>query len=113
MLRFQAFENPEDAPKGTEIGEKNEKVERIRRCHLNDLENALPFLIVALMYVLSNPNAMLAMMLFRIAVIARIAHTIVYAVYPVRQPARAICYFITYAIMAFMAIYCIVVFHGF
>ena len=110
---FQAFENPEDAPKVTPVGEKNEMVERVRRAHLNDLENAVPFLIVSLFYVMANPNPTVAMILIRVAVISRILHTIVYAVYPVRQPARAICFFTMFAICVFMAIYCIVIFHGF
>lgn len=88
-------------------------MERIRRAHLNDLENIIPFMIVALLYVLTNPNPMVAMMLIRIVAISRIAHTIVYAVYPVRQPARATCYFTTYAITIYMILYCIICFHGF
>lgn len=88
-------------------------VERIRRAHLNDLENIVPFMIVALLYVLCNPNPMLAQMLIRIVAIVRIAHTVVYAIYPVRQPARAICFSIPFAITAFMIVYCIICFHGF
>lgn len=85
----------------------------MRRAHLNDLENIIPFLIVALLYVLTNPNPMLAQMLIRIAVITRLAHTVVYAIYPIRQPARAICWGTTFAITIFMCIYCIICFHGF
>lgn len=112
-MKTKSFENPEDVAKGIEVGNKNENVERIRRAHLNDLENAIPFAIVALFYVLTNPNPLLAMMLIRIAVIARFGHTVVYAIYPVRQPARAICFFTMYGITLFMAIYCIICFHGF
>lgn len=96
-----------------EAGEKNAKVERIRRAHLNDIENILPFMIVALLYTLTNPNVILAMMLIRVAALSRFCHTIVYAVYPVRQPARAICYFVMFLITCFMAIYCVVCYHGF
>jgi glutathione S-transferase len=48
--RKKAFENPEDvaAGKGDEI-KKDEDVERVRRAHLNDLENIPAFLFAALM----------------------------------------------------------------
>jgi glutathione S-transferase len=56
---------------------KDEDVERVRRAHLNDLENIPAFLISGLFYVMTNPNVNLALWLFRIAVLARIGHTIV------------------------------------
>lgn len=99
--------------KGIEVGVKNAMVERIRRAHLNDLENTIPFMIVGLLYVLTNPNPMLAQMLFRVAVIVRFVHTVVYAIYPVRQPARAICFGIPFVIIIYMALYCVICFHGF
>lgn len=56
---------------------KDENVERVRRAHLNDLENIPAFLIAALMYVMSEPQPDVALWLIRIAVIARFGHTIV------------------------------------
>lgn len=56
---------------------KSEDVERIRRAHLNDLENIPAFLIAALMYVMTEPQPDVALWLIRVAVIARILHTIV------------------------------------
>lgn len=82
----------------------NPHVERVRRAHLNDLENVIPLLIAGLLYVLTNPAAGLAIMLFRIAAIARIAHTLVYAVVVIPQPARAISFFISYGITIYMAL---------
>lgn len=70
------MENPEDASPGAEL-KKDEDVERVRRAHLNDLENIPAFLIGALMYVMSEPNVTVALWLIRVAVIARILHTIV------------------------------------
>lgn len=61
---------------GTEI-KKDEKVERVRRAHLNDLENIPAFLIAAFFYILSEPNVQVALWLIRVAVIARVLHTIV------------------------------------
>lgn len=75
---MQAYENPEDI-RGRENVEikKDEDVERVRRAHLNDLENIPAFLIAGFFYVLTEPNEDLALWLFRIAVLARIAHTVV------------------------------------
>lgn len=74
------------------------------RAHLNDLENILPYLFVGLFYVLSNPSVQLASTLFQVAALARIAHTIVYAVIVIPQPARGIAWFIHYFITFYMAI---------
>lgn len=74
---FKAVENPEDVIReGTEI-KKDENVERVRRAHLNDLENIPAFLFAAFFYILSEPNEQVALWLMRVAVIARIVHTIV------------------------------------
>lgn len=68
---MQAFENSEDvAQSGGEI-KKDEHVERVRRAHLNDLENVIPFLIAALMYVITQPQPDVALWLIRVAVVAR------------------------------------------
>lgn len=72
----KAFENPEDVTPTGEL-KKSEDVERVRRAHLNDLENIPAFLIAALMYVMTEPQPDVALWLIRIAVIARILHTIV------------------------------------
>jgi glutathione S-transferase len=75
---LQAFENSEDVPKSETAGiKKDENVERVRRAHLNDLENIPAFLIAGFFYVCSEPNVTLALWLIRVAVLARIGHTIV------------------------------------
>ena len=81
-----------------------ENVERVRRAHLNDMENILPYLMASFFYVLTEPNFYAATIMFRVATIARIMHTIVYAIYPVRQPARGLMFFIHYFIMMYMVI---------
>lgn len=73
------------------------------RGHLNDLENILPYLFAGLFYVLTNPSASQAMFLFKLAALARIAHTFVYTVIVIPQPARAITWFIQYSIAIYMA----------
>ena len=82
----------------------NNEVFSIRyRAHQNDLENILPYLTVGLFYVLTGPPVLLATILFKIATLARIVHTFVYAVYVIPQPARALSFGIQWAITIFMA----------
>ena len=86
----------------------DDRVERVRRAHLNDMENILPYIMVAFLYVLTEPNFYTATILFRVATIVRIIHTIVYALHPIRQPARALMFFTHYFIMIYMIIATIV-----
>lgn len=53
---------------------------------------------------LTDPNANLAMWLYRIYSVTRVIHTMVYAIYPVRQPVRAIIFIIGFLIIIFMAV---------
>lgn len=103
--------SPEDCVlgKGFEV-KTHEDIERVRRAHLNDLENIVPFLIIGLFFILTEPNIDVACWLFRIVGVVRVAHSIVYAVYPIRQPARAICYYVVYIISLYMALSSIVYF---
>lgn len=81
----------------------DEDVERVRRAHRNDLENCLPFMAIAFLYTFTNPDAFIAINLIRAAVLARIGHTLFYAIMPM-QPWRAISYFVCLGVTAFMAI---------
>lgn len=65
----------------------DEEVERVRRAHLNDMENIIPFLLISLLYISTNPDPHLATWLFKIFTASRIVHTVVY-LGKVRQPAR-------------------------
>lgn len=79
------FRNPEDMKK-TPMNPKpnanqtapNESVERIRRIHLNLLENVPFFLAAGLLYVLTAPPLWLAQALFYGYVASRILHFIAY-----------------------------------
>ncbi|XP_055692443.1 microsomal glutathione S-transferase 1-like [Lutzomyia longipalpis] len=96
--------NEEDAAKyNAKIKFDDPDVERVRRAHRNDLENIFPFILVAFFYVLTNPEPTLAINLFRIAAIARIIHTLVYAVWVVPQPARGLAFFVCLASTLYMA----------
>nr|ALF04578.1 microsomal glutathione S-transferase 1 [Delia antiqua] len=103
-FRFKVFPNREDLFfKNTEVQFNDPNVERVRRAHRNDMENILPYFTMALLYICINPSPAIARNLFRVASIARIIHTLVYAFYPVPQPARVISWFTMYAITMYMA----------
>lgn len=74
------------------------------RAHLNDLENILPFLIVGSFYVLTNPSLTIAKCLFQVATIARIIHTVVYAIIVIPQPSRLLSWLVHYLITLYMAV---------
>uniref|UniRef100_A0A0K8VIK6 Microsomal glutathione S-transferase 1 n=1 Tax=Bactrocera latifrons TaxID=174628 RepID=A0A0K8VIK6_BACLA len=104
-LRFKTrtFLNPEDlVKKGFKVGFDNPDIERVRRAHLNDLENLLPFFVIGFLYVLIDPIPALAINLFRAVGIARIVHTIVYAVVVVPQPSRALAFFVALSATVYM-----------
>ncbi len=68
--------NPEPDPKQLE---PDERVERIRRIHLNDLENLPFFLAAGFLYVLTNPSLLLARVLLYGYVASRLLHFAAYA----------------------------------
>ena len=78
------------------------------RAHLNDLENILPFFVCGLLYVMTGPSAFLAINLFRAFAVARIVHTLVYAVVVVPQPSRALAFFVGQAVTMYMGIQVII-----
>ena len=79
------FRSPEDLKK-TPLNpspnphqlEPNERVERIRRIQMNDLENLPYFLVAGLLYVLTQPSLRLAQWLFYGYVVSRLLHFAAY-----------------------------------
>lgn len=67
------------------------------------MENILPYFIMALIYICTNPSPLIACNLFRLAAVARIVHTLVYAVYPVPQPSRILAFATMLLITFYMA----------
>lgn len=59
--------------------EPDERVERMRRIHLNDLENLPFFLIAGFLYVLTEPSLLLARVLLYGYVASRLLHFAAYA----------------------------------
>ncbi|ELV11254.1 microsomal glutathione S-transferase 1 [Tupaia chinensis] len=104
----KVFANPEDCAsygKGEDIKKylrTDDNVERVRRAHLNDLENIVPFLGIGLLYSLSGPDPSTAILHFRLFVGARIYHTMAYLA-PLPQPNRALGFFIGYGVTFSMA----------
>ncbi|XP_010186206.1 PREDICTED: microsomal glutathione S-transferase 1 isoform X1 [Mesitornis unicolor] len=104
----KAFANPEDTASFGK-GESAKKylrsdpdVERVRRGHLNDLENIIPFFGIGLLYALSGPELSTALLHFRIFAGARIIHTFAYLI-PFPQPGRGLSWAIGYAVTISMA----------
>ncbi|XP_075154508.1 microsomal glutathione S-transferase 1 isoform X2 [Haematobia irritans] len=103
-FRNKVFPNQEDLFfKNIEVQFNDPHVERVRRAHRNDMENILPYFTMALAYICTNPNPTLACNLFRVAAVARILHTLVYAFYPVPQPSRVIAFATMFVITMYMA----------
>eukprot|EP00276_Gloeochaete_wittrockiana_P019658 CAMPEP_0184337824 /NCGR_PEP_ID=MMETSP1089-20130417/6286_1 /TAXON_ID=38269 ORGANISM="Gloeochaete wittrockiana, Strain SAG46.84" /NCGR_SAMPLE_ID=MMETSP1089 /ASSEMBLY_ACC=CAM_ASM_000445 /LENGTH=148 /DNA_ID=CAMNT_0026663885 /DNA_START=47 /DNA_END=490 /DNA_ORIENTATION=- len=90
-FRTNTFANPEDTKRTKGAVAVNNDVERVRRAHLNDLENIPIFLAIAFVYVLTDPSPVMASSLFYTFVGARIIHTISYL--NELQPWRALAYF--------------------
>ncbi|XP_076237484.1 microsomal glutathione S-transferase 1 [Calliopsis andreniformis] len=104
-FRKQVFMNPEDTKfthKAT-VGSSDDDVERVRRAHLNDLENIPVWMVVTLLWLTTNPSVWLATNLIRCFALCRIAHTLVYAVCPM-QPARALSFGLGTAVTVYEAV---------
>lgn len=92
----KAFANPEDAGSHGKTPEDKKKmlrtdadVERVRRCHQNDLENIIPFVLIGLLFALTGPELSMALLHFRVFVGSRFIHTVAY-VLALPQPSRGL-----------------------
>jgi uncharacterized MAPEG superfamily protein len=61
---------------------------RIKRAHINLLENAVPFFVVGFLYSLTDPNLLAARVLFGVFVAVRVAHAVFYLT--AKQPFRTL-----------------------
>ncbi|XP_077986998.1 microsomal glutathione S-transferase 1-like [Glandiceps talaboti] len=88
-----AYVNLEDTGSaGSQAVKQDPDVERIRRCHQNDVENITPFLILGLVYSTTNPSPVVALYIFRIFTVARFSHTFFYL--SAKQPARSMSFLV-------------------
>jgi len=67
--------NPNPDPKQLQ---PNERVERVRRIHLNDLENIPFFLAAGFLFILTEPSLLLAQVLLYGYVVTRLLHFVAY-----------------------------------
>ena len=109
-IKNKSFANTEDARGADPTGKKglvprmnDEDVERVRRAHLNDMENIYLFLILGFFYVCTGPCVVRTTLLFRVFTGARVLHSLVY-VNAVRQPARGLCYLVGQIVNIYMAV---------
>ncbi|XP_030625027.1 microsomal glutathione S-transferase 1.2 [Chanos chanos] len=82
--------------------QSNQDVERVRRCHQNDLENIIPFVLIGLLYTLTGPDLSIALLHFRAFVCSRLFHTVSY-VLALPQPSRALSWMVGMAVTISMA----------
>ncbi|KAG7236820.1 hypothetical protein INR49_000197 [Caranx melampygus] len=102
-----AFSNEEDVSRKSAEEKKkllrtHPDVERVRRCHQNDLENIIPFVVIGLLYTLTGPELSSALLHFRIFVGSRICHTIAY-VGALPQPSRGLSWIVGMVVTFCMA----------
>nr|XP_054759778.1 microsomal glutathione S-transferase 1-like [Lytechinus pictus] len=95
-LKDETFANEEDYALSTKKDRRpvfnHPRIERIRRCNLNDLENIVPFVIIGgLFAVYSGAPLTTIIWHYRIFVGSRFLHCIAYLL-PLPQPIRALCY---------------------
>ncbi|XP_048358350.1 microsomal glutathione S-transferase 1 [Sphaerodactylus townsendi] len=107
-MRNKAFTNPEDTSSFGK-GEQAKKylrtdsdVERVRRIHLNDLENIVPFAIIGFFYCVSGVPYSTALLHYRLFFGARVFHTIAYFI-PLPQPCRGLSWLVGYLVTFSMA----------
>lgn len=99
----KVFANEEDAQKAKGVVKFDDPdVERVRRAHLNDLENIPVFWILGGLYLTTGPDPEVATWLFRIYTAGRILHSLVYAVKPMPPPSRGIAFGVSNLITWYM-----------
>lgn len=78
--RRGVFVNPEDAAgsKTAKADQDHEDVLRVKRAHQNLIENAVPFFVVGLLYVLTGATRTGAIAYFATFTAARLLHTLFY-----------------------------------
>ncbi|XP_061164788.1 microsomal glutathione S-transferase 1-like isoform X2 [Saccostrea echinata] len=104
-LTYKIFVNPEDVAycggKAPTIGDQG--VERVRRCHQNDIENVFPFVFLGFFYILTSPDPWWATLLFRVFALSRCLHTVCYLA-SIPQPSRFLTFMTGYVVTGYMAV---------
>eukprot|EP00105_Crassostrea_gigas_P005598 XP_011419254.1 PREDICTED: microsomal glutathione S-transferase 1 [Crassostrea gigas] len=79
------------------------QIKRLRRCHLNNLENIVPFVTIGLFYVLTEPDPWTAALCFRSFLVTRVVHNIA-LIQALPQPTRTFSYLAGVIILCFMSL---------
>ena len=103
--KHKVFVNPEDAKtfKGAPGEAEHPDVARVKRAHVNLIESAVPFFVVAFLYALTNPSTLGAQAYFWTFVVARLLHSVVYIAE--KQPFRTILFIIAGLTIIGMAVH--------
>ncbi|KAF7278541.1 hypothetical protein GWI33_008245 [Rhynchophorus ferrugineus] len=101
--------NDEDAKTANATVGSHPAVERVRRAFQNDLENIPAFLFIGLVYLFVPAPNWLIHLLYYTYLLARIGHSIVYAVYILPQPSRGICFGLSFIIVLYMSLHVLIV----
>jgi glutathione S-transferase len=103
-IRHKVFAAAEDYGRrpSSNLQGPDEVVERVRRVHLNHLENVLPFIVVSLFYVLTRPSyAALSVFLWGF-LLARVSYSVFYL--RALQPHRTIAFGLAMGLMFAMIV---------
>ena len=76
-------------------------VQRVKRAHLNLLENSVPFFVVGFLFALTEPRLLAAASLYGLFVASRVLHAVVYL--SKRQPLRSAAWFVGVVSVVVMA----------
>ena len=93
--RAKAVVNPEDVRvyAGASVVEiEHPDVQRVKRAHMNLLENSVPFFVVGFLFAITEPGLLVASVLYGLFVSARVLHAVVYL--NGRQPVRSAAWFL-------------------
>ena len=82
---------------------RDEDIERVRRAHLNDLENILPFLTVGFLFALTRPSLTVARVFYWGYFGARVLHTVFYV--RGKQPHRTIAFVVAGVLTITMVVF--------
>lgn len=102
------YMNLEDVQFGEKDPEKQkrglvpyEPINRVKRAHINDIENIVPFCIISLMYIATQPAVATAVLLFKVFTATRLAHSVIY-LFAIPQPCRLIAFLVGFGVNIFM-----------
>ncbi|RXG51564.1 hypothetical protein Avbf_05790 [Armadillidium vulgare] len=97
--------NPEDAARRNVKIKTMTKTWRGRRAHRNDIENIVPFWVLGLLFLQTNPSSLLTLTCFRLFTLSRILHSVAYLAQ--QSFLRSVLFTVGFFINIFMAVYTI------